>query len=216
LRSKSLSRYINLVIGLVVTILLIIRFEIYGKVSIVGIFLGFLLLIQNLASLIRKRSSNFKGFYSMILAHSGIAIIMIAISINTEMSSEMHKPLKVGDKFKFLEYEIGLKDILYIKKDNYLTQIALLEIEKNNSIIELKPEVRFFELQQQQVPETAIYKTFFYDLYTSINGIYSDNGILISVYFRPMMAWLWFGAILIVAALIYSALTIILRRITLR
>ncbi len=152
----------------------------------------------------------------MILAHSGIAIIMIAICINTEMSSEMHKPLKIGDKFKFLEYEIGLKDILYVKKDNYLTQIALLEIEKNNSVIKLKPEVRFFELQQQQVPETAIYKTFFYDLYTSINGIYSDNGILISVYFKPMMAWLWFGAILIVAALIYSALTIILRRIKLR
>ena len=178
--------------------------------SILGVFFGFWLLIATIFLLFSKIKNHNINFYSMILGHLGFAIILISISINAVLSKEANVQLKIGDNINFAGYEVTLANVFYEKNNNYLTQIAVLNIKDGNTKITLNPELRFFEVEQQQTIESDIYKTIFADLYIAVDKVYSDSGLTILIYYKPMMIWLWFGALLIVIACARSAIIAII------
>ncbi|MDJ1407009.1 MAG: hypothetical protein MRQ13_01210 [Candidatus Midichloria sp.] len=170
-----------------------------------GILFGLWLLFASI-SLLFTRNKKGSNFCSMVLGHLGFSIIVVSISMNAALTREIRTQLKIGETVNFLDYDITLSNIYYEKKDNYLTQIAIIGIKSSNLKTSVKPEVRFFEVEQQQIVEPAIYKTVFSDLYITIDRIYSDQGVPVLIYCRPMIAWLWFGALLIVIAILRSAI----------
>ena len=205
------NQAILLVIAIIIAVIIVIKFALkYQILAILGIFLGLWLIIATIFLLFNRDRNHNLNFYSMILGHLGFAIILIAIAINSTLSKEAHVKLKIGDDIEFAGYKISLINVFYEKKPSYLTQIAVINIKDGNTKITLTPELRFFEIEQQQKIKSDIYKTIFVDLYIAVDKIYSDSGLTMLIYYKPMMVWLWFGTLLIVIACARSAIIAII------
>lgn len=206
-KSKNFKKHILIFgLALISTSLFSIKINLAKEaLATLGILFGLWLLFASI-SLLFTRDKKGSNFYNMFIGHLGFSIIVVSISMNAALNRETRTQLKIGETVNFLDYGISLSNIYYEKKANYLTQIAIIGIKSGNLKSSVKPEVRFFEVEQQQVVEPAIYKTVFSDLYITIDRIYSDQGVPVLIYYRPMIAWLWFGALLIVIAILRSAI----------
>jgi len=210
LSSKLNKHLIIFGISAFITAALSLKIGLTEIMTVLGVLFGLWLFLSTTYLLFNNNHIKSRNFYNMILGHLGFSIIIISISINAGLSTESKKNLKIGETISFMDYQISLSNIFYEKRSNYLTQIAVINVKDGNSKITLNPEVRFFETEQQQTVEAAIYKTIFSDLYITVDRVYSELGVPVLIYYRPMMVWLWFGAILIVIASLRSALSAII------
>lgn len=172
--------------------------------SFLGLFSGLCLLLSTLRISLSKHTHAWR---SMILGHSGIAIAVIAISLNMAWSTEKTYIMQENDTVLFMKNEITLQKNNYKKIDNYITQQSVLRIfdKRSNTVFFLCPEVRLFYNEQQQTAEPDIYKKIFSDLYIATDGLYVDGkGIRVTVYYRPMMGWLFFSGFLVAFACLCS------------
>ncbi len=188
----------SILISLSLTCAVCIYFGISNFVSISGILFGFWLALHMSTLLYSKKPNLKSGFYSMYLAHMGLAILTISISINSEMKKDFEKPMSFNEEIAIGVFKVKFNGIDYIQGQNYVSRVGIFEvILPNRKQIYLYPETRLFMIEQQQTTEAAIYHHLFYDLYITIGEIDDKERIMMRVFVRPMMGWIWFSCILI-------------------
>ncbi|MGE4562032.1 MAG: cytochrome c-type biogenesis CcmF C-terminal domain-containing protein, partial [Rhodospirillales bacterium] len=62
----------------------------------------------------------------------------------------------------------------------------------------LKPENRVYNVSRQPTTEAAIHVTFTGDPYAVIGDQDEGGGFVTRLYFNPLVAWMWVGAIIMV------------------
>jgi cytochrome c-type biogenesis protein CcmF len=60
----------------------------------------------------------------------------------------------------------------------------------------MHPERKFFPLQQQTTSETAIRSNLLADLYLALGDPDGKGGWTIRAYWKPLVPWIWLGAII--------------------
>jgi cytochrome c-type biogenesis protein CcmF len=60
----------------------------------------------------------------------------------------------------------------------------------------MHPERRYFALQDQTTSVTAIRSNPFADLYVALGEPAADGGWTIRAYWKPLISWIWGGAII--------------------
>lgn len=186
-----------IILAIQFTILLAVYFKAYDPYSLFGIMLSLMLAIVIVVNYARAPNVILAQFRPMFLAHLGFAILIAAISINALLKDEAEELVKIGDKFKFKDFNLEITTLLPRRGENYHAVAADVEVQfPSNKVIYLKPEIRFFIDQGQQTSESAIYHHPLYDLYIAMGEIDLQNGISLRIYYRPMMGWIWFGCML--------------------
>nr|WP_250312231.1 heme lyase CcmF/NrfE family subunit [Rickettsia endosymbiont of Oedothorax gibbosus] len=191
----------------------------YGFISACAVIFSLFLIIQNCYYVLTK--SNFfrtklKANIAMILGHLGFGLLVLTITVNSLLQSEVDFIGKVGDKVLAKGFEVTLKDIRVSSAQNYYRQIAEFWIQdQQNNITILKPENRFYIIEKQLSQESNIYSYLTYDLYAVLSKI-DDDVIHAKIYYKPMMSLIWLSIMLTVGGLliglfnklsIYSELT---------
>ena len=75
--------------------------------------------------------------------------------------------------------------------------MAIFTLSKNNNLIDtLKPEKRFYPVQQNQTTEAAILSEFFGDTYLVLGDGNKEIGWSVRLYYNPLVSWIWGGACL--------------------
>ncbi len=182
----------------IVTFLIFLYFGIFSVLSFTGVLSGFWI-GMHLTRVLCYRKPNFKsGFYPMYLAHMGFACLVVAVSLNSVLVNEMEKPMSFKEQISFEGFKIKFNGIDYEKAQNYVSRVGIFEvILPNHKQIYLYPETRLFVVEQQQTTEAAIYHHLFYDLYITIGEIDDKERIMVRIFYRPMIGWIWFSCILI-------------------
>lgn len=211
------KNYVTLLITFILTIFIIQYYHLDHPLICISIFASLWLLIVmfRLYFLSRYyyRIRLTDRFYSMFFAHVGFGIIVLAISLNSALKNDLQVTMRIGESVDFNDLQIKLQNVVYDKKQNYLSQIGYFTVQKDDRIIaKMFPETRFFRVEKQQTAESAILHNLFYDVYITINEVYTNNSINVNLYYRPMMGWIWFGCILIFFSGIYSIAIQILQR----
>ncbi|OZG31530.1 cytochrome C-type biogenesis protein CCMF (ccmF) [Rickettsia endosymbiont of Culicoides newsteadi] len=177
----------------------------YGFISAWAVTFSLFLIIQNCYYVLTK--SNFfrtklKANIAMILGHLGFGLLVLTITVNSLLQSEVDFIGKVGDKVTAKGFEVTLKDIRVSSAQNYYRQIAEFWIQdQQNNITILKPENRFYIIEKQLSQESNIYSYLTYDLYAVLSKI-DDDVIHAKIYYKPMMSLIWLSIILIAGGLL--------------
>ncbi|MCC8415866.1 MAG: heme lyase CcmF/NrfE family subunit [Rickettsia endosymbiont of Gnoriste bilineata] len=177
----------------------------YGFISACAVIFSLFLIIQNCYYVLTK--SNFfrtklKANIAMILGHLGFGLLVLTITVNSLLQSEVDFIGKVGDKVLAKGFEVTLKDIRVSSAQNYYRQIAEFWIQdQQNNITILKPENRFYIIEKQLSQESNIYSYLTYDLYAVLSKI-DDDVIHTKIYYKPMMSLIWLSIILIAGGLL--------------
>ena len=144
----------------------------------------------------------------MLLAHSGIAILLIGISLSTAYSVHQELRMTVGDDVFVGSYQFHFLGTQERYRDNYKTTVADILVSKaGKPFIHLKPERRRFIVQGSVLSKVAIDVGVFRDIYVALGdpldtssrrrGAESDTWSF-RIYIKPFVRWIWYGGLVMV------------------
>lgn len=192
------SHYLAFIYSLVPAILISICFYYYSIntpsiISTIAFFSGSLVMIRMGFWFYQRLSSPLTlKFYLIWGVHLAAGLLAMNIAFIETNSHEKLISMKEGEQTKFVNFDIYYNKKENIAVDNYLAGRVILDVEKHSQrITTLKPEIRYYPVEKTQTSEASIYHTYFYDLYTVISEVTKDADIVIKLYFKPIISWMW-------------------------
>ena len=141
------------------------------------------------------------SFWGMHLAHLGIAVVVVGITLVKGYEVERDVRMGVGDTVQIENYSFELMDVSEVNGPNYKALRGEVRVNKDEKLLEvLYPEKRRYFSSNMPMTEAAIDSGFFRDLYVSLGEPIEGERPQwsVRVYYKPFVSWLWYGAILMV------------------
>ena len=132
----------------------------------------------------------------MTLAHMGIAICIVGVTIVSTYELEINVKMNVGDKVNVEGYDIEFNGIKQVEGPNYSAEQGQLNLYDDGKFIAaLKPERREYKVQTMGMTEAAIDPGLFRDVYVALGDPLPGNAWAVRVHYKPFVRWIWLGAI---------------------
>jgi cytochrome c-type biogenesis protein CcmF len=148
-------------------------------------------------SVFQKLRSQTRSYYGMQLAHIGVAVFILGVTIVTGYQSEQDVRMDIGDTVNAGGYTFRFNGVSNAVGPNYQAARAEIEVSKNGSVVnKMYPEKRTYVATGNVMTETAIDTGLFRDLYISLGEPVSAGAWSVRVYYKPFVSWIWGGALL--------------------
>ena len=145
-----------------------------------------------LASLKRQPSS----WYGMQLAHLGIAISVVGVTVVTNFETEKDVRMATGDTVAIGGYDLRMVAVRETQGPNYRALTGEFDMSKNGvRLRSMHPEKRFYPSTAMPMTEAAIDASLLRDVYVSMGEALPDGAWTVRVYHKPMVDWIWGGAL---------------------
>jgi len=179
----SASAFLGLFLGL-----WLILGTIYEFLIKVGLKLSFHTFLKR--SLQLPRSA-----YGMSLAHIGVAIFVIGVTVSSAWKIEIEQPIIKGEKVVINSIELKFLNINNVEGPNWIAERGEFEVVRLGKKKEfLYPERRFYPASKINTSEPAIMSNAFFDLYIVLGeSLNNDESYSLRVYYSPFINWIWFG-----------------------
>jgi cytochrome c-type biogenesis protein CcmF len=149
------------------------------------------------SNVLQKLRTQTRSYYGMQLAHLGVAVFIVGVTIVTGYQSEQDVRMDVGDTVNAGGYTFRFNGVSNTAGPNYQAARAEIEVTKNGVVTNMMyPEKRSYTASGNVMTETAIDSGVFRDLYISLGEPVSGGAWSVRVYYKPFVSWIWGGAIL--------------------
>ena len=96
---------------------------------------------------------------------------------------------------------VKLENIKFAEEKSYYRQIAIFQVEdKNNNILEMRPENRLYKVEKSLSQEVDIYSFIFYDMYAVLSQIEDNSVIHAKIYCQAFISFIWLAIFIIVCS----------------
>jgi cytochrome c-type biogenesis protein CcmF len=137
------------------------------------------------------------SYYGMMLAHLGVAVVAIGITLVSVYSEERDIRMVSGDKVTLAGYEFEFKGTQKIQGANYTADKGQIVVRDGDSIITtLNPEKRHYSVKNNMMTEADIDQGVFRDLYVAMGEPLDGDAWAVRVHYKPFVRWLWYGGTL--------------------
>ncbi|MDQ1638716.1 MAG: cytochrome c-type biosis protein CcmF [Pyrinomonadaceae bacterium] len=148
-------------------------------------------------SIFQKLRTQTRSYYGMHLAHLGVAVFIVGVTLVTGYQSEQDVRMDVGDTVNAGNYTFRLLGVTNVLGPNYRAARADIEVSKNGNVVNhMFPEKRSYIATENVMTETAIDTGLFRDLYISLGEPVNGGAWSVRVYYKPFVDWIWGGALL--------------------
>jgi cytochrome c-type biogenesis protein CcmF len=145
----------------------------------------------------QKLRSQSRSYYGMQVAHLGVAVFIVGVTIVTGYQSEQDVKMVRGDIVRAGGYEFQFNGITDITGPNYVGARAEMIVSRNGVEKErMYPEKRNYTASGNVMTETAIDTGLIRDLYVSLGEPVGSGAWSVRVYYKPFVGWIWGGALL--------------------
>ncbi|HEV2546471.1 MAG TPA: heme lyase CcmF/NrfE family subunit [Stellaceae bacterium] len=145
-----------------------------------------------------------RAAHGMTLAHLGLALTLagIAASAWQEERIEIARP---GQDLAIAGYTLHLDEVAQVAGANFTADRARITVTKEGkAVADMHPEKRFFPVQQMPTSVTAIHTNLLADLYVALGDSDGAGGWTIRAYWKPLVPWIWIGAVFMAAGGVLS------------
>jgi cytochrome c-type biogenesis protein CcmF len=150
-----------------------------------------------------KLRANSLSYYGMLLAHAGVGVFIVGVTLvkgnetETDVRLDVGQTVNVGgDEFKFNGVKPGLGP-------NYRVLVGQIEVRRDGRLIEtMFPEKRIYNASGQSMTIAAIDTGVAGDRYVSLGEAVSatpgsiDGAWAVRIYLKPFVDWIWMGALI--------------------
>lgn len=134
---------------------------------------------------------------AMVVAHIGVAVCVIGITLSSHYKIERDLRMQVGDKVSVGQYDFQFMGVHDINGPNYNGVSAQFLISNNNHLVNiLNAERRVYTAQQIAMTEAAIDVGLFRDLYIALGDPLPNDAWSVRIYDKPFVRWIWAGGLL--------------------
>jgi len=140
------------------------------------------------------------SFWGMHVAHVGIAVCVVGITMVKGYETEKDVRMTIGDTVEVGGYTLRLTGISQKPGPNYNADVGSVELIKNQQVLKtLYPEKRSYFSSTMPMTEAAIDSGFTRDVYVSLGEKLESTGQpawAVRVYHKPFVPWIWLGCLL--------------------
>jgi len=149
------------------------------------------------ASLTARMAKQSPSWWGMLLAHSGIAVFIIGVTLVKGYETERDVRMDVGDTAHIGGYVFTFNGATPKTGPNYQAWVGNVDITHNGKPVRtLHPEKRVYNATSMGMTEAAIDTGLTRDLYVSLGEQLENGAWAVRLYHKPFVDWIWGGAVL--------------------
>ena len=137
------------------------------------------------------------SYYGMLLAHLGVAVFTLGVTVVSGFQSEADVRMAAGESTSVGGYTFTLHGVREIKGPNYVAaQASILVTQGDKPVTTLWPERRIYTVTRSPMTEVAIDRRVSRDLYVALGEPVSAAAWSVRVHHKPLVNLIWLGCIL--------------------
>lgn len=146
--------------------------------------------------LVRIKSPS-RSWWGMVIAHLGIAVFTLGVTIVKGFESEIAVRMSPGDVAHLAGFDFTFEGVTEIEGPNYSASRGQIRITKNGvERTMLAPEKRIYTVQNMPMTEAGISPSIVHDLYASLGEPLDGGAWSVRIYHKPMVEWIWVGCLM--------------------
>jgi cytochrome c-type biogenesis protein CcmF len=164
-----------------------------------GLALGFWILCASAASLYeRGLRAQPRGYYGMLLAHCGVAVLILGVTLVKGFEVERDLRMAANDTASVGAYTFRFVGLEKARGPNYDAERGTFEVTRDGRpVVTLHPEKRTYVAQPSMpMTEAGIATGITGDVYVSLGEPLEGGAWLVRIYLKPFVTWIWGGAFL--------------------
>jgi len=150
---------------------------------------------------VAKLRANSPAWFGMLIAHLGIAVFVVGVTLVKSYQIEQDVRLDVGQGVDVGGYTFTFRGIEPMTGPNYRALVGTIDVTRGGAPRgTLRPEKRIYDASGQTMTEAAIDAGLLGDRYVSLGEPVTadklDGAWGVRVYVKPFIDWIWGGAFL--------------------
>jgi cytochrome c-type biogenesis protein CcmF len=147
------------------------------------------------------------SYYGMLLAHFGVAVFILGVTMVSSFSTESDVRMEVGDTTAAGQYQVRMDGIQRVVGPNYVSSRASLSITENGKPVgTLTPERRVYNVSRSPMTEVAIDRGIRRDVYVALGEPVSATAWSVRVHHKPFVNLIWIGCVLMALGGVLAAM----------
>ena len=167
--------------------------------SSLGFLLAFWVIASGVLQIIRqaKAGKPTRSFIGMQVAHLGIAVFVIGVTMVGAYQEEKDVRMLAGESVSVGGYQIQLQGVNPVPGPNYKAMQGTFLLTRNGKLeATMYPEKRSYFSSTMPMTEAAIDAGLTRDIYVSLGEELDDKAWAVRVYYKPFVDWIWGGCLL--------------------
>src|SRR6266404_1260078 len=145
----------------------------------------------------KKRPAHSRAHLGMVVAHLGVAVFVVGVTLVKGYEAEKDLKMKPGDSVELAGYAFRLEDVSAADGPNYRAARARIAVSREGRpVTVLYPEKRVYTVQDMPMTEAAIDPGLTRDLYVSLGDPLEGAYWLVKVQHKPFVDWIWAGCLI--------------------
>jgi len=139
-----------------------------------------------------------RSYYGMHIAHIGIAVFTVGVTLTSIYSTEKDVMLTPGQSYSMAGYEFKFAGAKRIVGPNYQGERGKVIVTQDDQVIAvMEPEKRIYTVQRSPMTEAAIDAGLTRDLFVAMGEPRgTEGGWALRLYHKPYIRWIWLGCII--------------------
>ena len=165
---------------------------------VLGLFKDLWFRVRGAASIGRGLRRLTPSYWGMFMAHTGFAACIIGVVATSQYNVEHDLKMSPGDIQVVAGYEFKFLEVASVRGPNFVADEARFEVTRDGELLtRLAPQKRRYLASGSVMTEAAIDAGLFRDLFVAMGEpIGNDGAWAIRLHYKPMVRWMWLGAIL--------------------
>lgn len=156
-------------------------------------------LFKNPSRVLARAKAVPRATWGMSLAHFGVGIILLGITVSEAWTAEKLVLMSPGEKVSVEGFEYEFMGVRPVAGPNYTAVRGHFRVaEDGKHLVDLEPEDRVYAQPPMNTTEAAIYPLLSGDLYAVIGEAAGGDKWSVRLYFKPLISGIWLGAFLMV------------------
>ncbi len=148
-------------------------------------------------SLWRRLSRHSRSTWGMHLAHLGVAVFILGVTVVGGFETERDVKMAPGTTTSTGGYTFRFDGVDERAGPNYRAARGTVTVLAGERVVEvMRPEKRAYEASGMTMTEAAIDTGILRDLYVSLGEPIGPDAWIVRVYYKPLVDWIWGGCIL--------------------
>jgi cytochrome c-type biogenesis protein CcmF len=192
--------FLALVIGIAYPVLLTPTFmwqAAFGMVLAIWVALSTIAAVRERLGSQRNWRNVPRGFWGMVLGHTGIAVFIVGVTLTSLYSTEKDVRLTPGETYEMGGYSFEFRGVKTTQGPNYTAYRGDLVARQGNQVIaEMHPEKRIYLVQTMPMTEAAIDAGLTRDLFVALGEDLGKGAWSLRIYHKPFVRWLWLAGLI--------------------
>ena len=171
-------------------------------IAFCGIFAACWIILASMG-IIRTQKIKWRHALPMMLAHSGVAVVIAAATTASLWQKEAIQFQTIGETVSLNAWQFELQSVEDIWENNYISKKATIIAHDDTTAIPLMPERRLYAESRTVTTESAVASLWTHDLYVAFSEPINETANqqwTTRYWIKPFVSWLWIGGVMMALA----------------